>query len=309
MLKNILQVGDFPALMQHEIDRRIMVWTEEDLAAHPEKARRVEGIVTRSNVPISEDLIHALPNLRIIASCGVGYDLIPVRLAREKNIVVTNTPDVLNAAVAELCVGLLIGLLRQIPAADQFVRTSRWSDQAYPLTRGLSGKRVGMIGMGRIGKEIARRLAPFETTIAYFGRQRQPHLPYPYFASLAALAEASDILIAAIPGSPETRHLVNRETLCALGPEGYLVNVARGSIVAEDALLDALEQGLIAGAALDVFADEPALNRRFLPLKNVLLSPHAGSATTETRKTMIDLAIANLDAFFSTHDVLTPVET
>ncbi|WP_029913582.1 2-hydroxyacid dehydrogenase [Pelobacter seleniigenes] len=306
MLTNILQVGTFPALMQREVTERVIPWTEQDLAARPELKQQVQGLITRSNIRISEELIRSLPNLRIIASCGVGYDLIPVSFARDRGIVVSNTPEVLNAAVAELCIGMLIGLLRQLHTADQFVRKSLWLKQAYPLTRGLAGKRVGIIGMGRIGKEIGLRLEPFGTTIAYFSRQRKP-LPWHYAPSLTELANASDILIAVVPGGAETRHMIDAKILRALGPQGYFVNIARGSVVDEEALLTALETGEIAGAALDVYASEPAINQRFLNLDNVLLSPHAGSATTETRQTMIQLAITNLEAFFATGKILTPV--
>ncbi len=306
MLTSILQVGTFPELMQHDITERVIPWTEQDLAARPELKQQVQGLLTRSNVQISEELIQMLPNLRIIASCGVGYDLIPVSFARDRGIVVSNTPEVLNAAVAELCVGMLIGLMRQLHTADQFMRNSLWLQQAYPLTRGLAGKRVGIIGMGRIGKEVGLRLEPFGTAIAYFSRQQKP-LPWHYVPSLTELASTSDILIAVVPGGPETKHMINAEILRALGPQGYFINIARGSVVDEEALLTALEKGGIAGAALDVYASEPAINQRFLKLDNVLLSPHAGSATTETRQAMIQLAIANLEAFFTCGKILTPV--
>ena len=306
MLTNILQVGAFPALMQREITERVKPWTEQDIVTRPELKQQVQGLITRGNVRISEELIRMLPNLRIIASCGVGYDLIPVSFARSRGIMVSNTPEVLNAAVAELCIGMLIGLMRQIHTADRFVRNSLWLQQSYPLTRGLAGKRVGIIGMGRIGKEIGLRLEPFGTAIAYFSRQQKP-LPWHYFPSLPELASASDILIAVVPGGPETRHMINAEIFKALGPEGYFINIARGSVVDEEALLTVLEKGGLAGAALDVYASEPDINQRFLKLDNVLLSPHAGSATTETRQAMIQLAIANLEAFFTTGEPLTSV--
>ncbi len=299
MLKNILQVGHFPALMQREIATRASVWTERDIIVKPELKQKVQGIITRSNVPISQDLIRSLPDLRIIATCGVGYDLIPVSFARERGVMVTNTPDVLNTAVAELCLGMTISLMRQIPASDCFVRSSLWLRNAYPLTTGLAGKKIGIAGMGRVGREIARRFEAFETTIAYYDRQQQCELDWPFFASLAELASFSDVLVAAVPGGLETRHIVDAEILKSLGSEGYFINIARGSVVDENALLTALEKGDLAGAALDVYPNEPFVNQRFVKLNNVLLSPHAGSATKEARLAMIELAMANLEAFFA----------
>lgn len=299
MLKNILQVGDFPALMQAEIAMRANAWTEQDIAIDRELKQQVQAIITRSNVPVGKALIRSLPNLRIIATCGVGYDLIPVDFAGQRGVMVTNTPDVLNAAVAELCLGMTIGLMRQIPASDRFVRDSLWSQGAYPLTTGLAGKKIGIAGMGRVGREIARRFEPFETVVAYYDRRQQGELGWSYVSSLAELASFSDVLVAAVPGGPETRHIIDAGILEALGPEGFFINIARGSVVDERALLAALEAGKIAGAALDVYSDEPIVDRRFITMKNVLLSPHAGSATKETRLAMIRLAMANLEAFFA----------
>lgn len=302
----VLRVGPFPAPMQALLDERCAAWTEADLERDPALAARVRGIVTRSNCAVPAGLIERLPRLSIIATCGVGYDLIDMKCARSRGITVTHTPDVLNAAVAELTVGLLLALLRRIPAADRFVRDGRWAAQIFPLSTDLAGKRAGIAGMGRIGREIADRLVPFKVEVAYHGRTRQA-LPWPYFDSLVDLARWADVLILAVPGGAATARVVDARVLEALGPGGWLVNVARGSVVDEAALLDALEARRIAGAALDVFESEPHIDPRFAALDNVVLVPHVGSATHETRAAMMRLTLDNLDAFFRTGRALTPV--
>ena len=306
MTPNILQVGDFPPLMQSRVDARFECLGEDALAANPALAGQVRAILTRSNKAVPEALIERLPNLGLIATCGVGFDLIPVAFARERGIAVSHTPDVLNAAVAEMTVGLLLAMLRHIPAADRYMRAGSWAKAAYPLTASLTGKRVGIAGMGRIGREIARRLAPFDVTLGYYGRRPQD-LPWHFESELAGLAAWCDILILMVPGGAATARIANREVFEALGPDGYLLNVARGSVVDEDALIEALRERRIAGAALDVFDDEPDVDPRFLTLDNVVLSPHAGSATHETRAAMIDLTLDNIQAFLAGGKPLTPV--
>jgi lactate dehydrogenase-like 2-hydroxyacid dehydrogenase len=209
--------------------------------------------------------------------------------------------------VAELCVGMLLGLLRQLPAADRFVRAGKWPHGTLPLGVSLAGKRVGIVGLGRIGKDIARRLEPFGVTLAYHGRSDQ-HIAYRYEASLVQLARDCDVLIVAAPGGPETNKLIDRAVLDELGPHGYLVNVARGSLVDQAALLDALEANTLGGAALDVFEREPHADARLAALDNVLLAPHLGSATVETRQAMMDLVLENLRCHFAGAPVPTPVE-
>ncbi len=306
MRNGILQVAEFPALMQALIDERYDCWREPDLEREPDRAAQVRGILTRGNYAVPTALIERLPGLRIVANCGVGYDLIPVDFARARGIVVTNTPEVLNAAVAEQCLGLLLSLLRQISVADRYVRDGHWARSAYPLTTSLAGKRVGIVGLGRIGREIADRLMPFNVEIGYFGRRPQA-LPWRFESDLRALAEWADILILTLPGGASTARLVNAPVLQALGANGYLVNIARGSVVDEPALLDALMQRRIAGAALDVFDSEPDIDPRFAALDNVVLAPHAGSATRETRLAMTRLTLDNLEQFFRTGEALTPV--
>ena len=302
----VLRIGEFPANAHALLQARFQLFTPADIERDDALRERIGAIVTRSNYDIDIALIERLPSLRIIATSGVGFDRIPVAFARERGIVVANTPDLLNAAVAELTIGLILALLRQLPQADRFVRSGAWSKGAFPLGSSLAGKRVGIIGMGRIGKEIARRLAPFDVRLAYFGRTKQA-LPFEWFAHPQELARWSDILIAACPGGSETRHLVDAAMLDALGPQGALVNIARGSVVDEDALVQALERNAIAGAALDVFEQEPLESSALRAFDHVVLSPHIGSATHETRLAMAQLTIDNIVSFFSTGKALTPV--
>ena len=306
MRDGILQIGEFPGLMQALVDERYDCWREPDLEGDPQRLTRVRGIVTRSNYSVPAALIERLPGLRIIATCGVGYDLIPVEFAGARGITVTNTPDVLNDAVAELCIGLLLSMLRQIPAADRFVRDGQWTRRTFPLATNLAGKRVGIVGMGRIGREIADRLVPFKVELGYHARTPQP-LPWRFEPGLLALAGWADILILAVPGGAATAGMIDAEVLEALGPDGYIVNMARGSVVDEPALIEALARRRIAGAALDVFEAEPQIDPRFAALDNVVLVPHVGSATRETRTAMMKLTLDNLEHFFRTGRALTPV--
>ncbi len=306
MKPHLLQIGEFPAFAQAMIESEYSCHTWADVERTPELRERIKGIITRSNYEVPDAWVESLPNLGIIATCGVGYDRIPLTLAYERNVKVANTPDVLNSAVAELAVGLILALLRQLPGADRHVRTGSWAEQAYPLGESMAGKHVGIVGLGRIGKEIARRLTSFDVVMAYYGRTDQ-HLDLRFEPSLTTLADDSDILIIAAPGGTDTTNLIDRNVLQALGPEGRLVNISRGSLVNEDDLYDALASGAIAGAALDVYKTEPQVNSRFAELDNVLLTPHIGSATHQTRKAMTELTLANLQSFFRDGSVLTPV--
>jgi len=306
-MRGVLQIGAFAPEVQAQLDAEFRRIGPDDLERDPALAQDVHAIVTRSNLDVPEALVERLPALEIIATCGVGYDLIPRALAARRGIVVANTPDVLNAAVAELCIGTLLALLRRLPQADRYVRDGRWKRASFPLATSLAGKHVGIVGMGRIGKEIARRLEMFGVALAYHGRTDQG-LAWRYEADLAALARDSDILIVVAPGGADTKHMVDARVLDALGPAGYLVNVARGSLVDEDALLAALEGGTLAGAALDVFDGEPDIDPRFFALDNVVLTPHLGSATHETRAAMAQLMLDNVRAYFRSGRALTPVE-
>jgi lactate dehydrogenase-like 2-hydroxyacid dehydrogenase len=305
-MQDLLQIGAFPQLAQDLIDTEFRCHSLQALEQDEALRASVRAIITRSNCVVPAEVVERLPSLGMIATCGVGYDLIPLELAARRNIVVSNTPDVLNDAVAELCVGLLFALLRRIPEGDRFTRSGAWRQGAFPLGVSLAGKRVGIAGLGRIGKEIAKRLAPFGVTLAYYGRSDQ-RLAWRFEPDLQQLAHDSDILVLCAPGGPATEHLVDAAVLDALGPQGYLVNVARGSVVKEDDLIAALAGRAIAGAALDVFDGEPDIDPRFFGLDNVVLAPHVGSATSETRMAMARLTLDNLHRFFADGSALTPV--
>ena len=304
-VNSVLQVGSFPEIMQAEINRSLK--TVHLIHPHePVPAGSYEAILTRSNTLIPESLLRQIPNLKVIACCGVGYDNLPLDYLKAHGIKASTTPGVLNDAVCELGIGLLFALLRRLPDADRFVRSGTWQEQAFPITTTLAGKTVGIVGLGRIGQDLARRLEAFGVTIAYTGPASKS-MPYAFYSSAIALAEVADVLILTCPGGPETEGMINAAVLKSLGSGGYLVNIARGSVVDEPALIAALQQNSIAGAALDVFENEPKLDPAFLQLQNVVLSPHIGSATRETRQAMTRLAIDNLEAFFNHRPLLTPI--
>ncbi|MDP1732222.1 MAG: 2-hydroxyacid dehydrogenase [Devosia sp.] len=255
----------------------------------------------------SAELIARLPSLEIIANFGVGYDNVDVAAARARNVRVTNTPNVLNDAVAELAIGLMIALARRIPQADQFVRQGRWLKGQFPLLSELNGKTVGILGLGRIGKEIAARCQAMKMRVVYHGRHRQPHEPFVYYDKLLDMARDSDWLVVIAPGGRNTEKVVSRQVLEALGPGGFLVNMARGTLVDEAAMVEMLVSGKLGGAALDVFENEPQVPEALFALDNVVLSPHQGSATHQTRTKMGALVVANLGAHFSGEPLLSAV--
>ena len=252
-------------------------------------------------------LMDKLPKLEIIANFGVGYDSIDTRAARDRNIRVTNTPNVLNDAMAEITIGLMIALARRLPQTDRFVRQGNWLKGAFPLLTELNGKTVGILGLGRIGKEVAARAQAMKMRVVYHGRHKQPNEPFIYYDKLADMARDADWLVLIAPGGKSTDKIVNREVLTALGPEGFLVNVGRGTLVDEPALVEMLQSKAIAGAALDVFEKEPQVPEALFALDNVVLSPHQGSATHQTRNKMGDLVVANLDAHFAGEPLLSAV--
>lgn len=269
---------------------------------------KIEIVGTNGHDGCSRELMQRLPNLKMIGCYGVGYDAIDIGAARELGIRVTNTPDVLSDAVAELTVGLMVSLARKIPQSDQFVRNGRWEPlNAYPLTTELTGKTAGIVGLGRIGKEIARRLQAMKMRVVYHGRTHQIDEPYMYYADLENMAIESDWLVVIMPGDPGTEGIVSESVLRALGSEGCLVNVARGSLVDEAALVNLLESGELGGAALDVFANEPDIPASLIGMDNVVLSPHAGSATVKTRAAMGNLVIRNILAYLDGKPLLTQV--
>ncbi|CAM3720353.1 2-hydroxyacid dehydrogenase [Polynucleobacter antarcticus] len=305
-VNSVLQVGLFPEVMQKQIDQRLKTIHLLDPQAQPPSGE-FTGILIRSNTQLPQGLLEQIPSIRMVATCGVGYDNLPLAYLKAHGIKASNTPGVLNDAVCELAIGMLFGLLRRIPQAQEFVKSSAWSKAPFVTTTTLAGKCVGIAGMGRIGQDLAARLESFKVQIAYTGPTRK-NVPYEYYPNIQALAKACDVLFLACPASPETEKMVGAEVLEALGPMGYLINIARGSVVDEGALLVALQQKKIAGAALDVFEDEPNPNSGFLSLDNVLLTPHIGSATAETRELMTNLAISNLEAFYNQQPLLTEVK-
>jgi lactate dehydrogenase-like 2-hydroxyacid dehydrogenase len=282
--------------MQAEIDRRLTPTRHSDPQA-PAPAGRFEAILIRSNTKLPEELVKQIPSIRMVATCGVGYDNLPLEYLKTQGIKASNTPGVLNDAVCELAIGMLLGLLRRIPESQDFLKNGLWSKGLFPLTTTLAGKCIGIAGMGRIGQDLAKRLEPFKVEIAYSGPNPKP-VPYTYYSNVQDLATVSDVLFLACPATPVTDKMINAKVLEALGASGYLINIARGNVVDETALLYALQHKKIAGAALDVFENEPNLNSAFLYLDNVLLTPHIGSATSETRIAMTNLAVDNLEAFF-----------
>ncbi|MGB3441390.1 MAG: 2-hydroxyacid dehydrogenase [Actinophytocola sp.] len=267
----------------------------------------VVAAITTSRFGVTNAQIDALPSLRAIVHFGVGYETTDVGYARSRGIVVSNTPDVLTDCVADLAVGGMIDVLRGLTASDRFVRRGEWRRGQFPLTTKVSGRDVGILGLGRIGRAIAHRLTGFDASLSYHSRHRVPGVPYTYHDSPAALAAAVEVLVVATSGGPATAGLVSADVLAALGPAGYLVNIARGSVVDEPALVAALVHGGIAGAALDVFIDEPNVPQPLLGLDNVVLLPHIASATTETREAMSALAFQNLRQFTTNGTLTTPV--
>jgi lactate dehydrogenase-like 2-hydroxyacid dehydrogenase len=267
----------------------------------------VRGLVQSGRSVTSTELLAALPKLEIVSVFGVGYDGVPVDYCRQHGIMVTNTPDVLTDDVADVATALVLMTARGFGAAERFLRSGQWLKKDPPLTTRLGGKRVGILGLGRIGKAIAHRLEAMGMDIAYTGRTPQPGVKWRYVPTLIALAADVDFLVVACPGGASTRHLVDAGVLAALGSEGTIINIARGSIIDEPALVDALQRGVIRGAGLDVFADEPNVPPALPGMDNVVLLPHVGSATRETRQAMADLCRANLDAWFAGKSPLTPI--
>lgn len=294
-----------PLQVAYEVHDRLH---ESDPAAFAKVAPLVRAIAGGGESKVPRSLMDQLPALEMVSIMGVGYDGVDVAAALERRIPVTHTPGVLNDEVADLAIGLMLSVARRIPLADRYVRAGRWAKEGpMPLARKVSGARLGIVGLGRIGQAIASRAEAFGMSIAYTGRGAKAELAYTFYPTAQALAAQVDFLIVITPGGAGTRHLINAEVLKALGPGGYLVNVARGSVVDEAALVDALQQGVIAGAALDVFEKEPHPSEALWSLDNVVLTPHMASGTVQTRHAMAKLAVDNLRAHFSGQALLTPV--
>jgi len=280
---------------------------ETDPAAFAKIAPSIRAIAANGESKVPAALIAQLPALEIISVFGVGYDGVDVAAAKARGVMVTHTPNVLNDDVADLAIGLMLSAARQLPAADRYVKEGKWPTGPMPLARKVSGARLGIVGIGRIGQAIAQRALAFNMSVAYTARSAKADLPFRYFPSPAALAAECDYLVVITPGGAGTHKLINAEVLKALGTKGILINVARGSVVDEAALIDALKNEVIGGAGLDVFESEPNVPEALRALPHVVLAPHIGSATRQTRQAMADLAFNNLKSHFDGHAVHTPV--
>ena len=303
----ILYLGDGMPRIRIALAERFPVHTLEALA--PQVVSAIRAIaVTWHSVKIDEAFMAKFPKLELIASFGVGYDHIDARAAHARDIVVTNTPGVLSDEVADIAFGLLLSAVREMGPAERHLRDGHWASRGpFRLTASLRGRTMGVLGLGRIGNAIARRAEAFGVRVVYTGRKHQAAVPYAYYPSTLAMAKACDILMIAAPGGAETTHLVGAEVLDALGPDGILINVSRGSLVDEEALIEALLGKRILAAGLDVFENEPHVPKALLALNNVVLLPHVGSASRATRDAMADLVVANINSWAEKRGPITPV--
>jgi lactate dehydrogenase-like 2-hydroxyacid dehydrogenase len=301
-----------PEAAEAALDREfdvVRLWTEKDPeAALARVAPQLRFGIASGHWRWDRAFLGRFPRLEIVGNYGVGYDTVDVAAAAERGVVVTNTPDVLNDEVADTTIALLLAAIRRIPQADRFVRAGTWTERPFPLTPTLIGRMVGIVGFGRIGRTIARRLEAFAIRgICYHARRPRPDVPYPYYENLVDMARDCDVLIAIVPGGAETRRLIDRDVIEALGPGGCFVNVARGSVVDEAALIECLKTGKLGMAGLDVFEHEPQVPEALRQLDNVVLAPHVGSATHHTRDAMGLLVVDNLAAWKEGRPPLTPV--
>ena len=307
MTQEIMQVSPLPPFMMNALQEADYIVHDHTHIKDPGALVKVTALVGTGAAVVDKKLLSMLPNVKLIAICGVGYDGVDVVAAKEKGIVVTHTPGVLTDDVADLALGLMLSIGRRIPQADRFVRNGDWVNDTFPMSRKVTGARLGVVGMGRIGRAIAKRAAAFDMRIAYTGREAKADVPYAFYKTATALAAEVDYLVVAVPGGDGTKNLIGASVLQALGPKGYLINVARGSVVDQPVLVQALKGKAIAGAALDVFWDEPIVDPELRRLSNVVLTPHIASATDETRQAMAALTLDNLQAFYERRALPTPV--
>ena len=305
MSKDIMLVSSVPTFMMNDLQQEYVLHDHAHIL-DPEVFTKVTAFVgIGSAAKVDRKLLAMFPNVKMISIFGVGYDGIDVAAAKERGIQVTHTPDVLTDDVADLAMGLILSIGRRIPQSDKFVRNGDWVSEPFTMTHKVTGTRLGVVGLGRIGQAIAKRAAAFDMTIAYTGRRAKTNAPFRYYPTASELAANSDYLVVAVPGGDDTKNMINAQVLKALGPKGIVINIARGSVVDQTALIQALKDKSIAGAGLDVFWDEPNIDPQFFKLQNVVLTPHNGSNTHETRRAMADLALANLKAFFEERPLLT----
>ncbi|KAL8458278.1 hypothetical protein ACS0TY_035958 [Phlomoides rotata] len=297
--------------LEQELDKRFKLfryWTQPRQREFlTQQADSIRAVVGNATAGADAELIGALPKLEIVSSFSVGLDKVDLIKCKEKGIRVSNTPDVLTDDVADLAIGLMLAVMRRICECDKYVRSGAWKSGDFKLTSRFSGKRIGIIGLGRIGLAIAKRAEAFDCPISYHSRSEKPNTSYKYYASVVELASNCDILVVACALTPETKHIVNREVIDAVGPNGVLINIGRGPHVDEPELVSALVEGRLGGAGLDVFEKEPQVPEQLFGLENVVLLPHVGSGTEETRIAMADLVLGNLEAHFSNKPLLTPV--
>jgi lactate dehydrogenase-like 2-hydroxyacid dehydrogenase len=298
-------------MIEEQLDKH---FTVERLYKAPDKEKllaefgpKVRALGATPGSKIDATLMGKLPKLEIVGSFGVGYDSVDAKWAGEHGIVVTNTPDVLNEEVADTALGLLLATIRQFPQADRYVRAGKWIEKPFPLTVTLQDRTIGVVGMGRIGKAIAKRLEAFNAPVVYHSRNKADGVSYKHYPDLKQMAKDVDVLIVITPGGAATKHLINKEVLEALGPNGIVINVARGSVIDEKALIDALRDKKILSAGLDVFEDEPKVPQGLIDMDHVVLLPHVGSASVHCRNLMGQLVVDNLIAWASGKPPLTPV--
>ena len=305
MSKDIMLVSSVPTFMMNDLQQEYVLHDHAHIL-DPEAFTKVTAFVgVGSTAKVDRKLLAMFPNVKMISIFGVGYDGIDVAAVQERGIRVTHTPDVLTDDVADLAMGLILSIGRRIPQSDKFVRNGDWVSEPFTMTHKVTGTRLGVVGLGRIGQAIAKRAAAFDMSIAYTGRRAKTNAPFRYYPTASELAANSDYLVVAVPGGDDTKNMINAQVLKALGPKGIVVNIARGSVIDQTALIQALKDKSIAGAGLDVFWEEPNIDPQFFKLQNVVLTPHNGSNTHETRRAMADLALANLKAFFEERPLLT----
>jgi lactate dehydrogenase-like 2-hydroxyacid dehydrogenase len=310
MKPTVLSVARLPDFLTAPLRERFEFFDrahESDPQAFRDIAPRVRALVASGEARVTRELLAQMPAVEIVSVFGVGYDGVDLAALRERKVLLTNTPDVLTDDVADLALALMLAVARELIPADCYLRSGRWAEGPFRLSTKVSGARLGILGLGRIGQAIARRAEAFGMSIAYTARSGKAGAAYRYFPTAAALAAEVDFLVVAAYGGPTTRGLVDAAVLDALGPKGFLINIARGSVVDEAALVAALRAQRIRGAALDVFADEPNVPAELIALENVVLTPHVASGTRQTRQAMADLALANLEAHFCGRPLHTPV--
>lgn len=311
MKNQILQMGPLLPETMRELEAIYTVhrydWASDQPNLLSEIASKVTAIATRGDYALGENVMSSLPNLKMIASSGAGYDGIDAQAAKARGITVTNTPGIVSECVADVAIALILTTIRRTLVHDRFVRTCEWRQKKPILTEKVWGEPLGIIGLGGIGKAIARRAEAFRMPVAYYGRHKQDAVDYAFFSDPVDLARWARVLVVAVPGGRSTAGLVSREVIDALGPDGVLVNVSRGSVVDEPYLVDALVSGRLAGAGLDVFSDEPNVPEQLFALDTVVLQPHIGSGSNYTRVAMGQCLLDNLSAFFSGQPAVSPV--